>query len=112
MGQAFNRIIGVLALAELRDTQCGFKGFRRAAAQAIFARQTVDGFAFDVEVLILAKRLGFTVRDLPVEWLNSPESKVNIIRDSLGMLRDAVRVRLREQKGLPSGDPGQRLENQ
>jgi glycosyltransferase involved in cell wall biosynthesis len=93
MGQTFNRILRVVSAAPLRDTQCGFKAFRRAAAQAIFSRQKLDGFAFDVEVLLLAERLGFRIADLPVEWINSPESKVQLVRDSLRMLRDALRVR-------------------
>jgi dolichyl-phosphate beta-glucosyltransferase len=93
MGQTFNRILGALALARLPDTQCGFKAFRRDAAKAIFERQQVDGFAFDVEVLVLAARLGLSVADLPVEWINSPESKVRIVRDSLRMLADAARIR-------------------
>jgi dolichyl-phosphate beta-glucosyltransferase len=93
MGQTFNRIIQSLTSLELRDTQCGFKAFRRDAAREIFSRATIDGFAFDVEVLMLAERLGFNVVDLPVQWVNSPESKVHIVRDSLRMLADAVRVR-------------------
>ena len=93
MGQTFNRILKTCGLASLHDTQCGFKAFRRAAARAIFSRQTIDGFAFDVEVLLLAERLGCQIADLPVEWINSAESKVRIVRDSLRMLWDTVRVR-------------------
>lgn len=93
MGQTFNCILRVVSAAPLRDTQCGFKAFRCAAARAIFSRQKLDGFAFDVEVLLLADRLGLRVADLPVEWINSPESKVQLLRDSLRMLRDALRVR-------------------
>jgi glycosyltransferase involved in cell wall biosynthesis len=93
MGQTFNRILQLAALAPSRDTQCGFKAFRLAAARAIFTRQQLDGFAFDVEVLLLAQRLGYRIADLPVEWINSPESKVKIVRDSLMMLCDALRVR-------------------
>ena len=65
----------------------------RFAARAIFSRQTLDGFAFDVEVLLLAQRLGYRIDDHPVEWINSPESKVRILRDSLAMLWDTLRVR-------------------
>lgn len=107
MGQTFNRILRVVSAAPLRDTQCGFKAFRRAAAQSVFSRQKLDGFAFDVEVLLLAERLGYRVADLPVEWINSPESKVQLWRDSLQMLRDALRVRrvvdetLRGVSGIP-----------
>ena len=93
MGKSFNRLLQSLGLASLHDTQCGFKAFRHAAAQAIFSRQKLDGFAFDVEVLLLAERLGFRIADLPVEWRNSPDSRVRLVRDSLAMLRDLVRVR-------------------
>jgi dolichyl-phosphate beta-glucosyltransferase len=93
MGKTFNSILRILAPVRLRDTQCGFKAFRREAARAVFTRQKLDGFAFDVEALMLAERLGFRVVDLPVRWLNSPDSKVHIVRDSLRMLADAMRVR-------------------
>ncbi|MDB6155953.1 MAG: hypothetical protein JWL90_4406 [Chthoniobacteraceae bacterium] len=92
MGRLFNRILQKTRLASLHDTQCGFKAFRREAARAIFERQKLDGFAFDVEVLLLGERLGYTIADLPVEWLNSPDSKVHILRDSIRMLRDLRRM--------------------
>jgi dolichyl-phosphate beta-glucosyltransferase len=104
MGKTFNRILRFLCRLPFRDTQCGFKAFRREAAREIFARQTIDGFAFDVEVLLLAQVLGYRIRELPVRWLNSPESKVHIVRDSLRMLRDALAVRRRI-----AGMPGERL---
>lgn len=93
MGETFNAILRLLAGIRVRDTQCGFKAFRRRAVDAIFPRQTLDGFAFDVEVLLLAERLGLRVEDMPVEWTNADGSKVHILRDSLRMLRDALRVR-------------------
>ena len=93
MGQTFNWLLQHLALANVRDTQCGFKAFRREAAREIFRRQTLDGFAFDVEILVLAEKLGYCCADLPVEWRNSAESKVHIVRHSLEMLRDALNVR-------------------
>ncbi len=100
MGQTFNAILRRLTLTGVQDTQCGFKAFRREAAKAIFSRQRLDGFAFDVEVLLLAQKLGLRVVDLPVEWRNSPESKVRLVRDSVQMLRDAIRIR-RELSGQP-----------
>ena len=93
MGQGFNTVLRLIAGVSLRDTQCGFKLFRRAAREAIFPLQKLDGFAFDVEVLLLAGRLGFQVHDRPVRWVNSEGSKVSIVRDSYRMLRDAFRVR-------------------
>jgi glycosyltransferase involved in cell wall biosynthesis len=98
MGQLFNRILRSQGLGDLRDTQCGFKAFRLAAARAIFKRQSLDGFAFDVEVLLLAEQLEIAIADMPVEWINSPESKVHIVRDSLRMLWDGVSVMRRESR--------------
>lgn len=93
MGQTFNLVLRSLAMLEVRDTQCGFKAFRKRAAREIFTRQTIDGFAFDVEILLLAQKLGYKTVDLPVRWMNSPESKVHILQDSLRMLCDAIRLR-------------------
>jgi dolichyl-phosphate beta-glucosyltransferase len=93
MGKTFNALVRWLAGIEIRDTQCGFKGFRQAASRAIFERQRTDGFSFDVEVLLLAKALGFGVKEMPVHWSNSPDSKVRVVSDSLKMLRDVAVVR-------------------
>ena len=93
MGQTFNRLLQTRGLASLHDTQCGFKAFRNPAAREIFSRQKLDGFAFDVEVLLLAQRLGFHSADLPVEWRNSADSRVRLVRDSFAMFRDLLRVR-------------------
>ena len=93
MGQTFNAILRTIAGIRMADTQCGFKAFRRAAREAIFPLQKLDGFAFDVEVLLLAERLGFAVEDMPVQWSNAEGSKVRILRDSCRMLADAIRVR-------------------
>jgi dolichyl-phosphate beta-glucosyltransferase len=93
MGNTFNRLVRALAGFKFLDTQCGFKGFRAQAAREIFERQQIDGFSFDVEVLLLAKSMDFVVMEVAVHWSNSPESKVNVIGDSLKMLRDLFRVR-------------------
>jgi dolichyl-phosphate beta-glucosyltransferase len=93
MGRIFNAVLKALSVASLHDTQCGFKAFRSQAAREIFRRQQLNGFAFDVEVLLLAEALGYGIRDLPVEWVNSPDSRVSIVTDSWRMLRDSLRVR-------------------
>jgi dolichyl-phosphate beta-glucosyltransferase len=93
MGQTFNALLRAIVGVGLADTQCGFKAFRRRARESIFVRQRLDGFAFDVEVLLLAARLGFIVEDMPVQWTDSRGSRVRIFRDSFGMLLDAIRVR-------------------
>ena len=93
MGNTFNRLVRALAGFKFLDTQCGFKGFRAQAAREIFERQQIDGFSFDVEVLLLAEAMNFVVLEVPVHWSNSPESKVRVIDDSLKMLRDLLQVR-------------------
>lgn len=75
------------------DTQCGIKGYRRAAARAIYSRCTVDGFSFDFEVLMRADKLGLKVEQIPVSVVNFRESKVNLLRDSCRMFRDLFRIR-------------------
>jgi len=100
MGECFNTLLRGVTGITIRDTQCGFKAFRREAARLIFAHQRIDGFAFDVEVLLLAEHFGFRSAELPVQWSNSPDSRVRIVRDSLRMLRDAVIIR-RQVERLP-----------
>jgi len=100
MGQTFNAILRCISGIRLADTQCGFKAFRREAARRIFEVQKLDGFAFDVEALLLADRLGFRIEDMPVQWSNAGGSKVRIFRDSARMLFDALRVRRLVAKSL------------
>jgi len=100
MGQTFNRFVVTLALKGIKDTQCGFKAFRAKACHEIFKRQKLDGFSFDVEVLLLANAMGFKVEEMPVQWINSPDSKVHMVRDSLKMLKDLSKVRRLVQKSL------------
>ena len=73
------------------DTQCGLKGFRRYAALEVFGRARLDGFAFDAEVLFLARRLGLVVSEVPVRAEERDGSKVQLVVDALGMLRDVLR---------------------
>jgi dolichyl-phosphate beta-glucosyltransferase len=93
MGRVFNRIVRMLTDLHIRDTQCGFKGFRHRAAKEIFGRQRIDGFSFDVEVLLLARAMGFSIAEMPVHWTNSATSHVRVVRDSMRMFSDALRVR-------------------
>jgi dolichyl-phosphate beta-glucosyltransferase len=93
MGKAFNLLVQALAVPGIHDTQCGFKGFRAAAAQDIFSRTKIDGFGFDVEVLFLARRLGYSIKEIPVEWYNDPRSTLNPVADSLKMFRELLQVR-------------------
>jgi glycosyltransferase involved in cell wall biosynthesis len=89
----FNRAIQALLGLPFGDTQCGLKGFRRHAALELFGRARLDSFAFDVEVLFLARRLGLAVNEVPVRAEVRDGSKVQLVVDALGMLGDVLRVR-------------------
>jgi dolichyl-phosphate beta-glucosyltransferase len=93
MGRVFNMIVRYLAVPGVVDTQCGFKAFRRDAAHAIFECQMIDGFGFDVELLFLARRFGYDVREVPLHWEHKDSSRVEPVRDSLRMLMDVLTIR-------------------
>jgi dolichyl-phosphate beta-glucosyltransferase len=99
MGKCFNRILRLVLPFDLRDSQCGFKLFRAAAARRLFEAARIDGFAFDAEILFLAFRLGYRVAEIPVPWFNSLPSRVDPLRHSAQMLRDLLRIRLLAARG-------------
>jgi len=99
IGRIYNGIVNMLILPGIADTQCGFKMFVGPAARSIFSRTFSERFAFDVEVLFLARKLGLKIVEVPVNWTNIPGSKVNLARDSLAMFVDILKVRLRDAFG-------------
>lgn len=102
----FNTLVRRIALPGANaDTQCGFKAFRRDAARQIFSRQRLDGFSFDVEVLLLARALGLRVADLPVEWSDADATRLRVWRDGWRMLRDVWAVRRVVQGALRDHRP-------
>jgi dolichyl-phosphate beta-glucosyltransferase len=100
MGRSFNLVVQVLAVRGVSDTQCGFKGFTAEAARAIFPRARIDRFGFDVEILFLARKLGFPIAEVPVRWIDNPDSRVNPLRDPWRMFLEVVRVRRNDWEGL------------
>jgi glycosyltransferase involved in cell wall biosynthesis len=105
MGRGFNQIMRRVLPLETRDSQCGFKSFRRDAARAIFRRARIDRYAFDVEVLWIARRLGLRVEEAPVVWRNDPLSKVHPIRDAARMILDLAAIRWNTARGAYDGPP-------
>jgi len=99
MGWVFRNIVRLLVLRGFRDTQCGFKAFRAQAAREVFSRQSLDGFAFDVEALFIARRLGYHIKEVPVRWLDSRDSRVHPLRDPARMFCDLLRIRFRALRG-------------
>jgi dolichyl-phosphate beta-glucosyltransferase len=93
IGRTFHRMVEFLADAGVEDTQCGFKLFRSAVAHDLFSSMRMNGFSFDVELLMMAKRRGFHVAEIPVNWTHKPGSKVSLYWDSIRMATDLFRIR-------------------
>ena len=95
MGKTFNLFVRLLLIKGIKDTQCGFKLFQQEAARKIFSLVQCQGFAFDVEVLWWARKFGYKIAQVPVVWVNSPESRVRLIRSSIKMFLDLVKIKKR-----------------
>lgn len=111
MGRVFNFLVQALILPGIKDSQCGFKLFRKEAAKNTFARLTIYGEsaevqqkaylgAFDVEVLFIARKLGYKIREVPVKWTYVRTTRLNPLQDSLKMARDVLRIRLNNLRGV------------
>lgn len=98
-GKVFNMIIRLLAVPNIRDTQCGFKYFKDGSAARIFSVALLDGFGYDVEVLFLAGKFGYSIAETGVHWNNSPATKVSVLKHTLPMLLEVIKVRLNDWKG-------------
>ena len=95
IGSVFRGFVALLGTAGIGDTQCGFKLFEGTVARDLFGRSRIDGFAFDVEILLLAQREGLSIAEIPVDWVHQDGSRINLATDSLQMLGDLVRIRAR-----------------
>jgi glycosyl transferase family 2 len=98
MGRTFNFLANAVTNVGLKDTQCGFKAFRTPVARILFHLMVIDRFAFDVEVLSLARQLGMEIREVPVDWEESQSSTVRPISDSMSMAIDVLRIRWRKKR--------------
>ena len=94
MGKAFNVLVRLLAIGGISDTQCGFKCFVREAAIYLFSQSKIKHFAFDVEILYLARQKGYAVKQLGVKWIDSTKSTVNPFTDSARMFFDLLLIRI------------------
>jgi glycosyltransferase involved in cell wall biosynthesis len=103
MGRVFNLLVRLLAVQGIQDTQCGFKAFRPDCARDVFPRQRITGFGFDVEVLFLARKLGYRIKEVPVTWEYRESSRVDPLRDTVRMFRDVLAVRLNNLRGRYRG---------
>lgn len=99
MGRVFNGLVRLAAVPGISDTQCGFKCFRGAVAERLFGSQMLSGFAFDVELLFLARKRGLRIVEVPIDWHYRSLSRVRPFRDSLSMAIDITRVRWNHLRG-------------
>ena len=93
MGRIYNILVKGMGVSGITDSQCGFKCFSGEQVFALFNKQTISGFAFDVEILFLAQRAGITIREIDIDWYYMPDSKVRPILDSICMTWDLARIR-------------------
>ncbi len=99
MGRIFNRLVQLLVLPGIQDTQCGFKCMPRDIALTLCAQQTISGWGFDVEHLAIARRHGFAVREVPIPWYYMANSRVRLGRDTINMVRETLTIRANLRRG-------------
>lgn len=92
-GRCFNAVTRLVMRLPFADTQCGFKAFTRAAAQTVFQLQTIEGWGFDAEILFIALKRGYAIKEVPVSWAHDERTQISYLRDGLRMLRDLAQVR-------------------
>lgn len=100
MGRIFNLVVKVFAVPGFQDTQCGFKCFQRGAALDVLAYQSIDGWAFDVELLFIAQRRGYKIVEVPIDWYYRANSRISPISDAIDMFREVLKIRLNGWRGL------------
>jgi dolichyl-phosphate beta-glucosyltransferase len=103
MGRIYNLIVKAVAVPGIEDSQCGFKMFSARATDDVFACARLSGWGFDPEVLFVARKRGYRVHEVPVEWHYNADSRVRPIHDSVTMLRDLFRIRINDWRGVYDG---------
>ena len=93
VSKTYIRVLCTIGGFKLSDSQCGFKAFSAKAAEDVFSRCETDGFAFDFEAILFATKLGYKIAELPVKIINHRESKVDVLSDSIRMLRDLLQIK-------------------
>jgi dolichyl-phosphate beta-glucosyltransferase len=99
-GRVINFLIQLFILPGLNDTQCGFKCFSAKVVDDIFNLQTLNGWSFDIELLYIARRRKYRVREIPIDWVHHPDTKVSAIRDAIRMIQDIFRIHANARRGM------------
>jgi dolichyl-phosphate beta-glucosyltransferase len=102
-GRIFNLMLRITLGLKFKDTQCGFKAFKKPAADAIFPLQKIERWGFDPEILFLAQKFGFQVKEIPVAWGHSGETRINPVADGFRMFLEMIRIRRNDWEGKYNG---------
>lgn len=105
MGRVLNTIVKLTAVRGFEDTQCGFKMFTRRAAEDLFRVQRMNGIGFDVELLFIAKKRGYRVKQVPITWYFDPDSRMRLFQDTLKILVEIWEIRQNWRRGLYDEQP-------
>ena len=105
MGRVFNWLVRIMAVPDIQDTQCGFKMFTRTAAQLVFPLQRLDGYAFDVEVLYIARQHQLRLIEVPIHWYHQSDSRVRPVQDTIKMVRELLKIRRNGREGVYQSPP-------
>ncbi|CAG0952685.1 MAG: glycosyltransferase family 2 protein [Anaerolinea sp.] len=100
MGRIFNFLVQVMALPRFNDTQCGFKALRGSVAEDIFSVSKIDGIGFDVEVIYIAQKRGYSLREVPINWYYDPDSRMRLVQDSLHIVTEVLEIRRNWRQGV------------
>jgi len=103
LGKTFPALVRFMVLPGIRDSQCGFKLFKRKVVEAVLPYQTINGFGFDVELLYLCTQAGYLIKEVPIRWENADGSKVSPVKDSMRMFRDLFTIRRNNATGVYKG---------
>ncbi|MFH1564494.1 MAG: dolichyl-phosphate beta-glucosyltransferase [bacterium] len=93
IGLGFRKLKSLIVGIEIFDSQCGFKGFKREVVEPIFKKQTINGWSFDVEILLIASKLGYKILEVPVSWTEQGNSKMKLWREIPRMFWELLRIR-------------------
>jgi dolichyl-phosphate beta-glucosyltransferase len=100
IGRVFNNLVRIFAVRGIQDTQCGFKCLTASAAEDLFRQVQLEGWTFDVELLFVAQRRGFSIAEVPIDWTYFSGSRLHVVSDSIAMFLDLFRIRYNGLKGV------------
>jgi len=100
IGRIFNKIVFAFFIKKITDTNCGFKAYKNLVAKDLYSRLTINRWGFDVEVIYMAQKFGYRIKEVPVKWTDDPRTKVNIIKAMFSTLKELAQIKINDWRGL------------